>query len=496
MLTPAMKVLVADDNAVALEVLAALIRPEGYEVLTAGGGQECLDVADRLLPDVVLLDVMMPDLNGYEVCRRIRTNPAIDRAIVIMVTALHDRQSRLAAFEAGSDDFISKPVDRLELVLRLRTLARLNRFSLLLQERSQLEELSRLSPDAVLALDASASIVSLNDAARAMLGADVGASLPASFVGQSHHDWQRAWAALHQPTGLSRPTVRIESVMSGESGSFPGEMILGRVAPGLGQVAAIAIVRNMTSFVTLRTRLLAAQRFESIARVSSGIAHDFGNILFAIRGALCSATQAGSPGTASAEGVSASLALVREGEALVKRLNSLAHTDVDAAVPLDVAAEVRGMAPLLRHLADGASVLNELPETAAWVVIDATEVRQVLANLVSNARDAAGPDGRIVIRLERSTSVPPSAGYAWCLVVEDDGCGMAPQVLEQVFELYFTTKGTTGTGLGLPTVRAIAERRGGYVSIRTAEGQGTAIHVFLPEAPASPVGAPSGPESL
>ena len=136
------RLLIIDDEPVARAALDGLLSGQGYELHFASNGLEGLARAAELLPDLVLLDVMMPRLDGFEVCRQLRANPQLAEMPVVMVTSLDDRDSRLTGLRAGADDFISKPFDRLELQARVSTIVRLNRYRRLLDERRQVERLN------------------------------------------------------------------------------------------------------------------------------------------------------------------------------------------------------------------------------------------------------------------------------------------------------------------------------------------------------------------
>ncbi|WP_237213718.1 response regulator, partial [Falsiroseomonas oryziterrae] len=118
------RVLVVDDVAANRRLLEARLLNEYYEVALAGSGEAALETARRWSPDVLLLDVMMPGLDGYEVCRRLKADPATAHIPVVMVTALTDQAERVRGLEAGADDFLSKPVDDATLFARLRALLR------------------------------------------------------------------------------------------------------------------------------------------------------------------------------------------------------------------------------------------------------------------------------------------------------------------------------------------------------------------------------------
>ncbi|HEV8488272.1 MAG TPA: response regulator [Candidatus Limnocylindrales bacterium] len=123
-MTSAGRVLVVDDVARNVRLLEALLTPEGYDVVTAGSGAEALQRVAEQAPDVVLLDIRMPDIDGYEVCRRIRADPATAFLPIIMVTSAEDEE-RVRALDAGADDFVAKPLNPPELLARVRSLIRI-----------------------------------------------------------------------------------------------------------------------------------------------------------------------------------------------------------------------------------------------------------------------------------------------------------------------------------------------------------------------------------
>jgi two-component system cell cycle response regulator len=119
------RVLVVDDILSNVKLLEAKLSAEYFEVVSAFNGVECLAKIDEALPDIVLLDVMMPGMDGFEVCRRIKGNPKTAHVPVVMVTALDQPTDRVAGLEAGADDFLTKPVDDAALFARVRSLVRL-----------------------------------------------------------------------------------------------------------------------------------------------------------------------------------------------------------------------------------------------------------------------------------------------------------------------------------------------------------------------------------
>src|SRR5690349_1524014 len=123
-MTKTTTILIVDDEPSGRETLAALLHTQGYNLAFAADGRGALTQAAALNPDLILLDVMMPEMDGFEVCRQLRGTPGLAEVPIMLITALDDRDSRLLGIEAGADDFISKPFDRVELRSRIRAITR------------------------------------------------------------------------------------------------------------------------------------------------------------------------------------------------------------------------------------------------------------------------------------------------------------------------------------------------------------------------------------
>lgn len=131
-------ILIVDDDSRGRETLEAVLTGLGHNLHFCDNGLDALKQASILQPDLILLDVMMPGIDGFEVCRRIRADLLLADVPVVMTTALDDKASRLEGIEAGADDFISKPIDRMEIRARVNTIIRLNRYRKLMKQQADL----------------------------------------------------------------------------------------------------------------------------------------------------------------------------------------------------------------------------------------------------------------------------------------------------------------------------------------------------------------------
>jgi len=135
-------VLIVDDDLTARETLVAMLEGEHYDLQLAKDGTQALQMLEQIQPDLILLDVMMPGMDGYEVCRRVRSTPQFAEVPIILLTALDDRASLVRGIESGADDFLSKPADRRELTARVRTITRLNRYRTLMEQRENIRRMA------------------------------------------------------------------------------------------------------------------------------------------------------------------------------------------------------------------------------------------------------------------------------------------------------------------------------------------------------------------
>ncbi|WP_319508218.1 response regulator [uncultured Methanolobus sp.] len=164
------KVLIVDDEQAIVELMGLYLKSD-YEVIPAYSGQEALDKVKSEKPDIILLDVMMPDMNGYEVCRVLKTSVETQFLPVVMVTALSGKDDRIKGIEVGADEFLGKPVNRLELVTRVKSLLRMKHLQdKILAERNEAMNYLDIAGFIIFVLDADMMINLVNAKGNDILG--------------------------------------------------------------------------------------------------------------------------------------------------------------------------------------------------------------------------------------------------------------------------------------------------------------------------------------
>src|SRR5262245_56706925 len=222
-----------------------------------------------------------------------------------------------------------------------------------------------------------------------------------------------------------------------------------------------------------------------IQSLATGAAHDLRNVLFVIRAHCERLIDAIAPDDPRREEVDAIKDAVDRGASLASELVQSGR-ESRRMRPLDVNAAIRGIEPLIKRLVgDGVAMSLRLSATSWPVTANGVQLEQVVMNLAVNARDAMPDGGVLTIATENRTLTGAGVGQPsqfLVISVTDTGIGIDPAVENRIFEPYFTTKGSRGTGVGLTTVRAIAMLNGGHVEVSTVRGEGTTMRVVLPRA--------------
>jgi signal transduction histidine kinase len=395
-----------------------------FRVRTARNGREGLELLRERAPDVVLTDVMMPEMSGVELCAAVKSDPATAGIPVVLVTSKAEREMKIEGLERGADDYVTKPFHPRELLARIRALVRLRRLQAELAVRNALLE----STNAELrsALD------ELREAGAQLVQAERLAAVGELAAGIAHEVNNPVNYALNSMKALRTYVEDVRTVAAGFA------RLSGEAPEGLAH--------KLRELEALRIELGFDENVEALAEL----------------------------GAIVTDGLERTSRLVGD-------LRDFAAPGDRRSAAVDVARSLRSTLQLVRHVFAEAGVALEdlIAPDLGLVEGDARALNQVFLNLLKNAAEAfEGRRGRVQVwaRTEGGTIV---------VEIRDDGPGIEPELQARLFEPFFTTKGAgRGTGLGLAVCRSIVDRHGGTIWVGDVPGGGSRFVVTLPLQPA------------
>jgi PAS domain S-box-containing protein len=506
------RILIVDDEPHSRQVMQVMLEPEGFQILAAAGGEEALAIIAQQAPDLILLDVLMPGLDGYEVAARIKSRDATKNIPIIMITDLDDRPARMRGLSAGAETFLTKPLDRAELCVRVRNLLRLKAYGDYYDTYSQMLEGEVGSR--------TADLVESERLYRSTFDAAPVGIIHVGLDGQ----WLRVNERLCELLGYSREELQSRAVQDlMQSDEVPGEseslrqmaagtldrhvvdekqyrrrdgspmwarvnMSVHRDADGHAQ-HFISVIEDITARRMLEAQFRQAGKMDAVGKLASGVAHDFNNLMTVVLGFAelvnADVTLARQHRTDISEIINAA----KRAAALTKQLLAFSRQQVLHATPLDLNALITDMTAMLgRLIGEHITVSLHLEPNLSLTLADRGQLEQVVMNLLVNARDAMPGGGSIMIEttnvdLEDCSSHPEAImrGPYVMLAITDTGTGMSEHTRRHLFEPFFTTKETgKGTGLGLSTTYGIVKQSKGYIWVDSELGRGTTFKVYLP----------------
>jgi signal transduction histidine kinase/DNA-binding response OmpR family regulator len=468
---PATTILVVDDNVVNCELLDAMLEPHGYVVTHAYSGREALQKVEKSAPQLILLDVAMPGMDGFEVARRLREQETTRLIPILMLTAMGDVEHRVQGLDSGADDYLTKPVEASELLARVQSSLRLTNLRQQVDERQKLELVLGDVSDGILIVDAQGRVHEASHSARRLLALSDDFE-PCPLVG--------IWGDLR---GV--PQSITESVDQGE----PLDFVLHRDEPTLFLQVRLRPVRDQqaeTTGAVLSIRDITRETLERKLQqdVLSLVSHKFRTPL-TVASLWSKVLLDGECGALSEEqreamvaihGATTELTGLLEGIlTYVEQSRRLQHLRRSPLTFEEIEIELQTRCAEV--LGDSHRLIVERRDEGE-VVVDSILFMEALTELVRNASKFAGTRAleiRVVLCREGGRNV---------ITVSDTGPGIAPEHLEQVFERFFQveqdfTGQVKGLGLGLPMVKLALEAMGAELEVRSRLQQGTSFSIRL-----------------
>jgi len=426
------RILAVDDSATYLNELLAVLRGEGYDVVPARSGEEGIEMLANQQFDCILLDLVMPGIDGIETCRRVKASPLHRDIPLIMLTAAENRQAMIEALASGADDFISKSSE-LE-VLRARVRAQLRRKQFEDEHRSVREKLLRSEIEAAEAR-----------AAREL--AETRARLVEALE-QKNQELTQAYRDLQSAQSQLIQSAKLASL---------GELVAG-VAHEINNPLAFVISH-------LSTVRRSAAKVDTAVR--SALTYD-----------LLVTWQRAMDRLAEMDG---GLLRMRD---LVLKLRTFSRLDEGERKVVSIRECVESLLTILGH-----RFKDRIDVQTRYGDVDMLEcypglLTQAVMNLVANALDAIPKLGVITITTEAEDDV-------FRISVTDTGTGIPPEVKDRILDPFFTTKPVgQGTGLGLSITYSIVRKHGGTLEFLPAEGGGTEATIRIPLLPRAAARSP------
>ncbi len=477
-------ILNVDDHEMSRYALTRTLELNHFQVREAANGSEALRLARAEQPDLILLDVNLPDISGFDVCRQLKAEPATARIPILHLTASSmEAPDYVRGLEGGADSYLMEPVEPEVLVATINSILRARRAE---------EEAQRLArewqstfdaiQDGVAVVNREGRIQRLNESLSRLSGKSVG-----DLTGQLCYEIWGIPEAQRSPflrATKSRQRETAELTFDSKRLSVTADPIVDEKGTVAG---AVYLVRDDTERQRLEEQFRESQKFETIGTLAAGVAHDYNNLLTSIMGnaSLMLVEQAGNADTR--ERLQEIMRASQRAADLTKQLLAYSGRGRHYLQKVEISQVVRDTQKLIESVVPKRVQLEmELASGLPAVEADLNQIQQVILNLVSNAAEAIGEESGAI------TLVTGSSGDDVYLEVRDTGCGMDAETRARMFDPFFTTK-FTGRGLGLSAVAGIARGHGGTIQVTSSPGNGCTFRLSLP--PAAQVMPQPAPES-
>jgi len=501
-------ILIVDDTPSNLEILFDFLAEAGFKVLVAEDGESAIERLRYASPDLILLDVLMPEMDGFETCRRLKSDASVSDIPIIFMTALTETVDKVKALNLGAVDYITKPFQHEEVLARIKTHLNLRKLTKQLQtqnlvleqqiqERQRAEQKIReqaalldITKDAIFVQSLDNIILFWNKGAEQLYGWTVAEAI-GKPVGELFGSETNALLSETQTVVLHQGDWQGELRQTTKAGH--AIVVASRctlVYDEQGQAVSILTVNtDITEKKQLETQFLRAQRLESIGTLASGIAHDLNNALTPLLMSvyLLKSKLQDEEGQRLLDTLERN---TRRSTELVKQVLLFARGTESERMPISVEPLIQEIEYIVKEtFPKNIKIHTDIPAQSLCTISgNRTQLHQVLMNLCINARDAMPQGGTLQISAENiwidatyaRMNIDAKVGSYVVLTITDTGCGISAEILDRIFDPFFTTKELgQGTGLGLSTVLGILKGHGGFITVTSRLGEGTQFKIYL-----------------
>lgn len=501
------KILVVDNHPLMLKYMRDLLEKKGHEVLTAQDGLSALDILNNFIPDIMFIDLIMPNIDGKKLCRIVRRMPALKHSYIVVLSAIAAEEAEETAnfAEIEADAYIAKcPFDKMS----KHILAILNRTDQktstkhpgevigledihsrqitreLLSAKRHSDVIMENIDEGIMEITSDARIVYVNSVAVSLSGISEEKLLASNFVDIFHETQRPELKALleSKETSLQVFTKDSPALLNGKHFEL-------RISPlNEKEYKFIVILKDVTEEKKRDAQIQRALKMETIGTLAGGIAHEFNNLLMGIQGnasLMLLNTVSTDPGYKRLKSIEK---LVQNGSILTGQLLGYARKGKYQVRSINLNKLVENTSDTFGRTRKDITVHKELAGDLFMVKADQRQIEQVLLNLYVNAAYAMSGGGNLFLKTMNVTHKDigaeihrPESGNYVKLVVTDTGTGMEEKTLERIFDPFFTTKEIgQGTGLGLASAYGIIKAHGGYIDVQSEKGKGTSFKIYLP----------------
>ncbi|MBF0227488.1 MAG: response regulator [Desulfobacterales bacterium] len=503
-------ILIIDDKIENLKVLSMMLHEQNFTVREAINGSIALKSIQKVKPDLILLDILLPDMNGYDLCKQLKSNIETKNIPVLFISVLDETKDKIKAFDAGGVDYLRKPFEEQEVIARINTHLKISELQKRLEQEIEANKktekyLYEEKKKAQKYLDiACVMLVALNSKGEIILINKKGCKI----IGYKEEDILRKnWFETIIPKKIKEDMLNVfHKLMAGDVESF--EYFENSILTKDNQERILqfhnTVIKNELGYITgilfsgediteqriaqeeknkIEEQLRQSQKIEAIGTLAGGIAHDFNNMLGVIIGNTSYALSRLNRDDELFEILSDVHESAKRSQKLTRQLLTFAKGGDPIKKTVNIKEFIKES---VNFVTIGTKIICEFDfKDDLWTVeIDVDQLNQAISHLLLNASHAMSEGGIIQIRsentiIENDRIIPLLPGRYVKISIQDHGLGISEQYLSKIFEPYFSTK-QKNSGLGLATTYSIIKKHNGHITVDSKIGEGTIFCIYLP----------------